>query len=138
MSREITHPGVVRSVEPGIVRVAIVANSACHSCRARQACGMSESAEKMVDVETSDYARYAAGDAVTVGAEQRMGARAVLLAYGGAFVVLMGVLIAAQSLGVNDGASALLSVAGVALYYFVVYLFRDRIKNTIHFTITKI
>ncbi len=67
MSREITHPGVVRSVEPGIVRVAIVANSACHSCRARQACGMSESAEKMVDVETSDYARYAAGDAVTVG-----------------------------------------------------------------------
>lgn len=138
MSREITHTGVVRSVEPGIVRVAIVANSACQSCRARQACGMSESVEKLVDVETPDYARYAAGDTVTVGEEQRMGLRAVMLAYGGAFVVLMGVLIAAQSLGAADGASALLSVAGVALYYFAIYLLRDRIKNTIHFTITKI
>lgn len=137
MSQQITHTGVVRSVEPGIVHVTIVANSACQSCRARQACGMSESTEKCVDVETPEYARFAAGDAVTVGAEPRMGVRAVLLAYGGAFVVLMGVLIGAQSLGAGDGASALLSVAGVAVYYFALYLFRHRIKNTIHFTITK-
>lgn len=138
MSQQIAHTGVVSSVEPGIVHVTIVANSACQSCRARQACGMSESTEKRVDVETPDYALYRPGDDVTVGAEPRVGLKAVLLAYVGALAVLLAVVVIARMAGLGDGLCALLAVAGVAVYYFALYLCRNRIKNTIHFTITKI
>jgi len=117
--------------------VAIVAGSACHSCRARNACGMSEQTEKIVDVAVSEAASYAAGDRVTVGEEQRMGVKAVLLAYAGAFAALIVVLAAALALGLGEGWAALLSIGGVGLYYFGLYLFRRRIENTIHFTITK-
>ncbi len=120
-----------------MVHVAIVASSACHSCRARNACGMSEQTEKIVDVAVPDAAPYAAGDRVTVGEEQRMGVKAVLLAYAGAFAALIVVLAAALALGLGEGWAALLSIGGVGLYYFGLYLFRHRIEITIHFTITK-
>ncbi|MDE6858004.1 MAG: SoxR reducing system RseC family protein, partial [Alistipes sp.] len=48
MSEIIEHSGVVECVEGATVRVRIVAGSACGSCKARSACGMSESQEKIV------------------------------------------------------------------------------------------
>lgn len=137
MGKQITHSGEVRSVENGVVRVAVVAGSACSSCRARHACGMSEETVKIVDVATPDAAAYAAGDRVVVGEEQHMGVRAVLLAYVGAFAALIVVLAAALALGAGEGLAALLSIVGVGLYYAVLHLFSERIENTIHFTITK-
>ena len=52
--------------------------------------------------------------------------------------MLLAVLLTANlALGWSDGASALAALAGVALYYGVLGLFRRRIEHTIHFTITK-
>ncbi|MEE1099185.1 MAG: SoxR reducing system RseC family protein [Alistipes sp.] len=135
--KQIQHRGEVRSVEPGMVHVAIVASSACHSCAARQVCGMSESTEKIIDVRCSSWQEFKAGDVVTVGEEQRMGTKAVLIAYVGAFLAMMLVLVTAILLGAGEGVSALLSLLAVVLYYFVVYLLRDKFEHTINFTITK-
>ncbi len=98
---------------------------------------MGESQIKLVDVQTPEAARYAVGDEVQVSEEQRMALRAVLVAYGGALVVLLLGLIGALLLGLSEGWAALLSLAAVVLYYAGVYLLRDRIKRTIHFTISK-
>ncbi len=127
----------MRGIGENVVHVAIVASSACHTCRARNACGMSEQTEKIVDVITNEASLYAVGDRVTVGEEQRMGLKAVLLAYAGAFAALIASLVAALALGLGEGWAALVSVGGVGLYYLGLYLMRHRIENTIHFTITK-
>lgn len=139
MPAQIEHSGVVTRSENGTVCVTITSHSACGSCKARQACGLAEAQEKTVEVHTPLYDRYAAGDSVLVGVRRRAGGIAVFLAYGGALIVLMGVLAGTiAGLGWDEGAAALASLAGVGLYYCVLWLFRRKIEHTIQFTITKI
>lgn len=138
MSRPIEHSGVVERVGEGVVCVKFVANAACSSCRVREACGMGESKEKTVEVVTADSERYAPGQAVTVSVSRSTGLAAVLLAYVGALVVLIGVILAAIGIfSFGEGAAALTGLAALASYYLVLWLLRDRIDRKIHFTITK-
>lgn len=139
MSEQIEHSGVVVRTECNKVYVTITSRSACGTCGAREACGLAEAQEKIVEVQTPDAAQYAAGDAVTVGVRRRAGVVAVALAYVGALVVLLGVLVAALGvLGWTEGLAAAAALAGVVVYYGVLWLFRQKIEHTIHFTITKI
>jgi len=135
----IEHSGVVERTEGDTVYVRITSRSACGSCKARQACGLAEAQDKIVTVATPGAAEYAAGDAVTVGVRRSAGMRAVVLAYVGALAVLVAVLVAAiAGMGWSEGAGALAAIAGVGVYYFVLWLFRTKIEHTIQFTITKI
>ena len=88
-------------------------------------------------VKSPDAAHYAAGEKVMVGVRRSAGAVAVILAYVGALAVLLAVLVAAvAALGWSEGRLA--AIAGVGVYYFVLWLFRRKIEHTIQFTITKI
>ena len=127
----------MRKVEADMVWVAIVASGACHTCRARELCGMSESSEKLIEVRTSDAGTYTPGERVVVSEEQTMALRAVLIAYVGAFAVLLLVLIGALACGLSEGLAALASLLGVGGYYGVVYLLRHRIERKIYFAIRK-
>ncbi len=139
MAERIEHSGIVDRVECDTVHVRITSHSACGGCRAREACGMAEAQEKIIAVKSADSGAYAAGDAVTVGVMRGVGLRAVALAYVGALVVLLAVLIVALvCLKWSEGVSALAAVAGVGVYYVVLWLLRRRIEHTIQFTITKI
>lgn len=124
-------------MEAGVVYVAIVASGACHSCRAREMCGMSETSEKIIEVKGAESDRFKVGDEVVVAEEQRMALKAVLIAYVGALITLLVLLIGALALGLKEGWAALLSLTGLALYYAGIYLLRHKIEKTIHFTITK-
>lgn len=139
MTEQIEHSGIVDRVEGDTVHVRITSHSACGSCRAREACGLAETQEKIVAVRCAAAGEYVAGEAVTVGVRRGVGLRAVALAYGGALVVLLAVLIVALSvLKWSEGMSALAALAGVGVYYVVLWLLRRRIEHTIQFTITKI
>ena len=135
MAELIEHSGVVERTERGAVHVRITSRSACGSCKARQACGLAEAQEKVVVVATPEAASFAAGDAVSVGVRRSAGMRAVVLAYVGALAVLMAAI---AGMGWSEGAGALAAIAGVGVYYFVLWLFRAKIEHTIQFTITKI
>lgn len=138
MSDVIEHSGVVEKTEAGRVFVRITSHSACGTCSARQACGLAETQDKIVEVATSQAAGFAPGEAVTVGVRRRAGMLSVALAYGGALVVLLAVLAATVGLaGWSEGRGALASLGAVLLYYMVLWLFRRRIEHTIQFTITK-
>ena len=117
----------------------ITSRSACGACKARQACGMAEAQEKIVVVPTSEAAGYCCGEAVRVGVRRKAGRIAVLLAYGGALVVLLAALILATIVcGASDGVGLVAALASVVLYYLLLWVFRRRIEHTIQFTITKI
>lgn len=138
MAELIEHSGVVERIEGDAVQVRITSHSACGSCKARAACGLAETQEKIVEVHTPEAGSYHPGEEVSVGVRRRAGAVAVVYAYVGALAVLLVVLmVSSLALGWSDGASALAALAGVALYYGVLGLFRRRIEHTIHFTITK-
>ena len=138
MSQTVWHSGVVDRSEQRKVVVRITSRSACGSCAARQACGLAEATEKLVEVYTDTAVEYQAGDAVQVGVKKNIGGKAVALAYVGALVVLIAALVLSiEVAGLQEGAAIGVTFAAVAAYYGVLWLFRKRIDNTIQFTITK-
>ena len=139
MERLIEHSGAVERAEAGRVFVRITSHSACGTCSARQACGLAETQEKIVEVVTPDAAAYAPGDAVMVGVRRRAGVLSVLLAYVGALVVLLAVLmLGIGAFGWSEGAAAGGALGAVGCYYGLLWLLRRKIEHTIQFTITKI
>lgn len=137
MAKVVQHSGTVQSTEQGKVVVRITSRSACGSCAAKQACGLAEATEKVVEVYTTDWAQYKAGDEVLVGVKQQIGMKAVAMAYGGALVVLLAALIlSTEVLHLGDGIAVLVTIGAVALYYGALWLMKDKIEQTIHFTIT--
>ena len=102
---QIEHKGVVRSVEQGVVRVAIVVNEACGSCASRKACSMGQSEKREITVYTADACNYTVGEQVEVGAKQSLGVVAVLLCYVVPLVVLVASLATTIGCGVTEGVS---------------------------------
>ena len=138
MNGHIEHIGRVEKIVGRNVFVKIISQSACGSCQARKACGMSESSEKIIEVETSSAAEYSVGEDVVVSVRRRVGLIAVAIAYAAPLFVLLGVLAGAGAIGVSEGVAALSSLCGVAVYYLLLWFFRDRISDRVNFTIHKI
>ena len=84
---------------------------------------------------TSPSATYGVGDEVQVVLKATMGLKAVWLAYFLPLVILLGVALGLIALGVGEVAAGLAGIGGVALYYLVLWLLRDRLRNEYVFTI---
>jgi sigma-E factor negative regulatory protein RseC len=64
-----------------------------------------------------------------------MGMKAVWIAYFLPLVVLLAVALGLIALGVGEAVAGLAGIAAVGVYYFGVWLFRDRLRNEYVFTI---
>lgn len=135
MSSNISHSGVVESVEDGCVHVRIVQTSACAACKVAGYCNASESKEKLVDVYTADTQRYSVGQAVTVMASRQVAAHALLLGFGLPFLVLVGVLVVVLQMTGNELWAALAGLLSLAPYYLLLYFFRNRLRDKLSFWI---
>ena len=135
----VKHLGEVIRIEGDVVAVRMTVNSACSACHAKGVCGASEQTDKIVEVETADASMYKVGDSVEVALLQRdMGSKSVILAYVVPFFVLTLALVGALLLGASEGVAVLSALVGVALWYGVLYLVRDKVKNRIKFIIIKL
>ena len=129
------HTGQVVSMTPQTTMVRIISESACAQCHAAGLCGLSEYTEKAIEVPTSPSATYGVGDEVQVVLKATMGLKAVWLAYFLPLVILLGVALGLIALGVGEVAAGLAGIGAVALYYLVLWLLRDRLRNEYVFTI---
>ncbi len=134
-SSDISHRGRIVSVTPEVTTVQIVSESACGACHARGLCSLGDSRVKEIELPTRGWDTYAPGDEVSVVLRASMGHKAVWLAY-----VLPLALMAATLLGVlAAGGTELLAggaaIGAVALWYGVLWLLRDRLRNEYIFTI---
>ena len=135
MSNKIKHSGVVENILGDSVQVRIVKTSACAACKVAGYCNASESKEKLVDVYHADTRNLRVGDVVTVTASTQVAAQALLLGFGLPFVVLVAVLIAVLLITGNEGAAALSGLGALVPYYAVLFLFRNRIRDKLSFSI---
>ena len=135
MRSNISHSGVVESVEDGCVHVRIVQTSACAACKVAGYCNASESKEKLVDIYTADTQRYSVGQAVTVMASRQVAAHALLLGFGLPFLVLVGVLVVVLQMTGNELWAALAGLLSLAPYYLLLYFFRNRLRDKLSFWI---
>ena len=135
MSNKIKHSGVVENILGDSVQVRIVQTSACAACKVAGYCNASESKEKLVDIYHADTRNLKVGDVVTVTASTQVAAQALLLGFGLPFVVLVAVLIAVLLITGNEGAAALSGLGALVPYYAVLFLFRNRIRDKLSFSI---
>ena len=132
---EITHTGKRIEMTPDFTTVEITVSSACASCHAKSLCGMSEEEDKVIMLPTDPYASYNVGDEVVVCTKMSMGLKAAWISYVIPLAVLMALILTLTSFGVNEFISAASAVGGVGLYYFIIWLFRERLSKEFVFYI---
>ena len=135
MSNKIKHSGVVEKIMDDCIQVRIVQTSACAACKVAGYCNASESKEKLIDVYHADSHRLNVGDAVTVTASTEVATHALLLGFGLPFVVMVTVLVIVLQTTGNEGRSALSGLLALVPYYAVLYLFRNRLRDKLSFSI---
>ena len=148
----IKHDGIIIALnENGTALVRIVQTSACAACKAKAMCASAESAEKEMTVMLLGDGQWAAGDSVEVMVQQKMGWKAVVLAYLLPFFVMLAVMFIGNGLlAMGDGATGLLSdeakreavlgtvaLCAMALYYLVLGMFKDKLQKEFSFTARK-
>lgn len=133
-SDDISHEGRIESIDSQVTTVRIVSQSACSACHARGLCSLGESEEKLVDLPTVP-GNWSVGQDVLVFVSKTMGFKAVWIAYVVPLFVLVAVLLGTLLCGVAELVAGLSAIGAVALYYFAVWLMRNRLRNEYTFYI---
>ncbi len=132
----IEQEGIVEEITDHGIRVRLHRDSACGQCSAHALCNLSDISERIIE-STDDTMNLKTGDVVGVAISRNMGNKAVILGYLVPFLLLLSVLITLSSLGFNELLSGLVSVAVLIPYYLLIYILRDRLKNSFHFSVRK-
>ena len=132
---EIVHSGKILEITPDFTTVEIIVSSACSACHAKGLCGMSEDEQKIISLPTDPYATYSVGDQVKVCTKMSMGLKAVWISYVIPLMILMILILSLSSVIGNELVRGLVALGGVALYYLLVWVFRDRLNNEFVFYI---
>ncbi len=156
----IKHDGIIIALnEDGTALVRIVQTSACAACKAKAMCASAESAEKEMRVvllgengkvktennSTQSYTTlhnptqpYQVGDEVEVMVQQKMGWKAVVLAYLLPFFVMLAVIFMGNALwNVREEILGTAALCAMALYYLVLGMFKDKLQKEFSFTAKK-
>ena len=96
---------------------------------------MSEEEDKVIMLPTDPYATYNVGDEVMVCTKMAMGLKAAWISYVIPLAVLMTLILVLTSLGVKEVISAVSAVGAVGLYYFIIWLIRDKLRDEFVFYI---
>lgn len=137
MSILIKHSGIVSHVTGNNVVVNIQRSTACASCESKSACSTLNAHTQQIICSNCDC-DVKPGDSVTVVSECRQSIYAVMVAFAIPLILFV-LLIAGCSaiFGMNEGLSAAVAFAAIALYYVVLHFFDNKIKNKINFRIEK-
>ena len=134
----IKHLGIVENIQGSHLSVRIVQTSACAACSAKGHCSSADSKDKIIDITDAAADSYQTGERVMVIGETSMGMMAVLLAFVLPFVLLIFSLFLLMALVENELYAALLSLAVLVPYYYILWLNKTRLKQKFSFTIKPI
>lgn len=134
----IKHLGIVENIQGSHLSVRIVQTSACAACSVKGHCSSADSKDKIIDIIDTAAASYQVGENVMVVGETSMGMQAVALAFIIPFILLIFTLFLFMALIENELYAALLSLAVLVPYYYILWLNKTRLKQKFSFTIKPI
>lgn len=137
MSEYVRHRGEVLNIEGDYVQVKILQAGACAGCQARSMCSAAESKEKLIDAQMMGGEKVSVGDSVEVMVQEKLGWKAILLAYVLPFFVLIGTLGVLSVCWGNEVGSGLVALAAVGVYYLVLFGFRRKLNKEFDFWVVK-
>lgn len=126
---EIRHKGVVREVSEQSYRISVERRASCQGCAAKSFCNLSDDENELLTVKKYPHQSHQVGDEVTVLLSEELGRKAVIFGYLFPFIVLiLGIFIPA-AWNVSQGASGLIGLSAVAVYYLVLSFFRKKLNK---------
>lgn len=130
--------GTITAIEGNTLHVKMLQSSACSGCHAAKLCQSSEVKEKEVDVRVDDSSAYATGEKVLLLGSIRQGLNATLWAYMLPIVVLVLVMAVCYACRLSDAVSALAALTSLAVYFFCLYLCREKLNRKFTFEVQKL
>lgn len=134
----IEHEGVVTELTDNTIRVEIVSKSACSSCHAKGMCSMGDMKVKYVEVDDPNASLYEKGECVNVVLRKSLGYKALIYSYVFPLVIMMFLLLLLSEMGYPDLNIGLAVLASLAIYYLLLWIFKDKFKKDFVFTVEKL
>ena len=131
----IVHSGIVTSVSEGQATVKFITPSACVGCQASGVCDMSGSNEKIITATCHE--EICPGDQVKIIMDKALGFRALFLGYLLPFLLVVTLLIVLTILSFPEVIAGVVSLLLLPLYYYLLYLKKEKISSEFSFTIKK-
>ncbi|MGN0032161.1 MAG: SoxR reducing system RseC family protein [Candidatus Limimorpha sp.] len=135
MEERVSHKGIVINVTEKEVEIKVISGSSCGTCGIKSACGMSETTEKQVSVPKPEGKAFTVGQQVVISMSEKQGGKAVVFAYLIPAIIMIATILILINLNVNELVSSLASVIAVAIYYLILYFFKDRIRKEFRYDI---
>ena len=135
MGEHISHPGVVVGINDKDIDIEILSSSMCGSCGIKSACGMSEMQEKRVTVPKPADREFIVGQPVSIIMNTSQGNKAALFAYFIPAFLLVAIIVILSNLSIKEWITALVGIGMTAVYYLVLYFFKEKLKSEFKYEI---
>lgn len=132
----VQHEGIVVKVSTQTLEVLIQSHSACSGCHAKGACTMADMKQKTI-ITRKPETDIQVGDKVMVYASMNNAFYSVLLAYIMPSVLILTAIFFLEKSGSNELTAAVISLVLLVVYFFIIYLCRNKISKKIKFTVEK-
>lgn len=137
MNKGILHNGIIERIEPPLVFVRIVQQSACSGCHAKSLCTVSESQVKTIEIEDCS-GQYKVDEEVRICGSYAMGLQAVLLTFVVPLFLIVFSLFAGSLITGNEVIGGTGSLLILFPYYSILYVVRTKLKKKFTFSLSKI
>lgn len=137
MDDNISHKGIIEKIEGDRVFVRITQQSACSGCHAKSMCTASEQKVKIVEVQARGE-QFSVNEMVEVCARSSVGLKAVWWAFVLPLIGIVVVVVAGSVGGWRETWCGLAALGWLVLYYYVLYLFRDKLKRKFVFFLKRL
>lgn len=137
------HLGTISKITDSTITVALEANINCEGCKAKAACGVSDSNAKEIEVEHSPRissnkgSSYNLDEEVAVIMEESKGLKAVFWAYIFPFILMISTLFI-SSLFVSEAKAGIFSLLALLPYYLLIFLLNSFFKKRFKVTLFKL
>lgn len=135
MKEQVSHPGVVVGINEKDIEVEILSSSMCGSCGIKSACGMSEMQEKRITLPKPEDKEFVVGQPVRITMNVGQGNKAALFAYFIPAFILVAIIMILSNLLVAEWLAAVTGLGIMAVYYLILYFFKDKLKEEFKYEI---
>lgn len=135
MGEHVSHPGVVVGINDDDLDIEILSASSCGSCGIKSACGISEMKEKRITVPKPADKDFIVGQPVSIIMNTSQGNKAALFAYFIPAFLLVAIIVILSNLSIKEWLSALVGIGVIAIYYLILYFFKDKLRDEFKYEI---
>ncbi|MDD2289785.1 MAG: SoxR reducing system RseC family protein [Bacteroidales bacterium] len=130
----VRHRGIITGVNP--LRAQITTSGACTSCHAKGFCSLGQTKQKEIThlKEPVDW-QPTLGQEVFIEMHTRLGFKALWYAMVLPALIMGALTTLCVLLNLPEWMLGLIVLLGIGIYYFVLYLLKDRIQNDFYFTV---